>query len=369
MRRYFKPFILVFTGMLCLSNSAFSQVDSAARDDDDDFSRYENLSFADQAAKRFCTSKILDLSPQKLISIGVDFQGPHNMQLDSLYDHDGNLWSLPVERRLGHTRGLRVAASIPVISKNAVIWTLGGYYWENIYQQKQQIGIPPFPHEMDRWLKQGIRTTALNTTIFKPVNEQSFWLLQAQAEVNGDYGWRNVGTAAKHARWSGAVLYGKKPHDRLQWAIGAVQTWRAGEVNYIPALLYNYTWPSRKYGTEVLFPARAALRRTFNPRNLLFLGYELEGGSYRFQQAESLGFIGSNGFELRRSELRFRMVYECSLKGFVWMSIQTGVRLNYSYQVDQGNFYRGFFGKQTYLMENALTPAPYFQVSLNLVSP
>jgi len=361
--------ILMLLALGLIVIPVLGQVDSAVIDDDD-YSRYENLGFADNAAKRFCTSKVLDLSPQKLISIGYDVQGPHRMSLDSLYGRDGTtLWSMPVERNFAYSRGLRIAASIPVISKNSIIWTMGGYYWENIYRRKQTMGIFPFPHEMDRWLNQGIRTTAINTTVFKPVNEHTFWLLQAQAEVNGDYGWSNAGSAAKHTRWSGAVLYGKKPHDRLQWAIGAVQTWRAGEVNYIPALLYNYTWPSRKYGTEILFPARAAIRRTFNPRNLLFLGYELEGGSYRFQQAELLGFTGKDGFELRRSELRFRCVYECSLKGFVWMSLQTGVRLNYSYNVDQGNFYRGFFGKQTYVMENTLTPAPYFQVSLNLVSP
>jgi len=208
--------------ILFCAGSAWAQTDTSGAEED--FSQYENLGFADDGAKRFCTSKVLDLSPQKLISIGIDFQGPHNMSLDTLYGADGNLWSNPVERRMAHNRGLRIAASIPVISKNSIIWTLGGYYWENLYKQKSTTGILPAPHEFDQWLQQGIRTTAINTTVFKPVNDKTFWLFQAQAEVNGDYGWSNVGTAMEQMKFGGAVLYGKKPHDRLQWAVGAVQT-------------------------------------------------------------------------------------------------------------------------------------------------
>jgi hypothetical protein len=336
-------FHCAFLGLAALlsAGTAWAQTDTTGAEED--FSQYENLGFADDGAKRFCTSKVLDLSPQKLISIGIDFQGPHTMSLSALSGADGNLWSNGVERQMANNHGLRIAASIPVISKNSVIWTVGGYYWANLYKQKSATGILPFPHKFDQWLQKGIRTTAVNTTVFKPVNEKTFWLFQAQAEVNGDYGWDNVGTAMEQMKFGGAILYGKKPHDRLQWAVGAVQTWRAGEINYIPALLYNYTWPSRKYGAEVLFPARAAIRRTFNPRNLLFFGYELEGASYWLQQGAQLGYTGNRNFELRRSELRFRFTYEHSLHGFFWLSVQGGMRMNYSFNADEGNFFRGFF--------------------------
>ncbi|MBU6325733.1 MAG: hypothetical protein KJS92_09615 [Bacteroidetes bacterium] len=334
-----------------------AQTDSAATEED--FSQYENLGFADDGARRFCTSKVLDLSPQKLISLGYDIQGPYTMNLDSFAG------SNPVSRKIGNSRGLRFSANIPVISKNALTWTVGANYLEQRFSEKAGGGLPRTPSNSD-FLLNGFRSAALNTTVFKPLDDKCFLLFQGQIEVNGDYNLNTLGTAFDDAKSSAALLYGKKVHDRKQWALGAVRTWRAGEINYIPALLLNYTWPSRKYGVEMLFPARAAIRRTFNPRNLLFFGYELEGGSYRIQGAKTYGV---NDFELRRSELRFRFTYEHSLHGFIWLSAQAGVRANYSYNVDRGNFFRGFFGEQPFLMQNSLSPAPYFQISLNLVSP
>lgn len=349
---------LIITTSCFAAQALLAQTDSTAVEED--FSQYENVGFADDGAKRFCTSKVLDLSPQKLISIGYDIQGPYSMNLDSFAGGSA------VQRNMSNSRGLRLFANIPVISNTAITWTIGGYYLEQIYARKEEGGLFPIPKPSDLIWNKGIRSTALNTTVFKPLDEQRFILFQGQLEVNGDYGWDGIGTALDQTKGSAAVLYGKKVHDRKQWALGAVRTWRAGEINYIPALLLNYTWPSRKYGVEMLFPARAAIRRTFNPRNLLFFGYELEGGSYWMQGAQNFGV---NDFELRRSELRFRFTYERSLHGFIWLSAQAGMRANYSFNADRGNFFRGFFGEQPFLMQNKLSPAPYFQVSLNLVSP
>jgi hypothetical protein len=348
----------IITAASCfLVQPLLAQNDTAAAEED--FSQYENLGFADNGARRFCTSKVLDLSPQKLISLGYDIQGPYSMNLDSFAGSNA------ISRNISNSRGLRFSANIPVISKNALTWTVGANYLEQRYSEKAGGGLLRPPSNSD-FLLNGFRSAALNTTVFKPLDDQRFLLFQGQLEVNGDYSLNTLGAAFDYAKSSAAVLYGKKVHDRKQWALGAVRTWRAGEINYIPALLLNYTWPSRKYGVEMLFPARAAIRRTFNPRNLLFFGYELEGGSYWIQGAKAFGIPD---FELRRSELRFRFTYEHSLHGFLWLSAQAGVRANYSYNVDRGNFFRGFFGEQPFLMQNSLSPAPYFQISLNLVSP
>jgi hypothetical protein len=79
-----------------------------------------------------------------------------------------------------------------------------------------------------------------------------------------------------------------------------------------------------------------------------------------------------NGAELRRGELRIRAVFERSIKNFIWISAQAGFRYNYSFNVDEvpnGDFFRGFFGDQTYGMENFLGNTFYSMVSINLVSP
>ena len=60
--------------LLVIPAWTYAQTDTTATEEED-FSMYENLDFADAGAKRFCTPKVFDLSPAKLISIGYDYQG------------------------------------------------------------------------------------------------------------------------------------------------------------------------------------------------------------------------------------------------------------------------------------------------------
>ncbi|MDB4105055.1 glycosyltransferase family 39 protein [Salibacteraceae bacterium] len=130
-------------------------------------------------------------------------------------------------------------------------------------------------------------------------------------------------------------------------------------------------------GTEILFPARGHLRYTLNPRNMIFVRFELEGNSYRVGNQNSAFLDPFDGkkdeLEIRRSELRFRFIYERQLIGFFWLSAQAGYRVNYSYNIDEvpngTDFYRGFFGDQPLAVQNTLGNPFYFNVSINLVSP
>jgi hypothetical protein len=110
---------------------------------------------------------------------------------------------------------------------------------------------------------------------------------------------------------------------------------------------------------------------------MLFAGYELEGQSYRLWRGgdAASGNLRNEDLEIRRGEIRLRMVYEFSLKDFLWMSIQTGYRINYRYDVDRlqdgKEVYRAFglASDAPYVMVNQLTNPLYFNISLNLVSP
>jgi hypothetical protein len=210
----------------------------------------------------------------------------------------------------------------------------------------------------------------VNTTLFKPLNDKNFLLFQGSADMSGDYDWNLM--PAKFMKYSAALIYGKRPSEKKQWGLGLSRTYRAGELNYIPILLFNYTDAANKWGTEILFPARAHVRRTINSRNMIFAGYELEGQSYRLYRMES---IRNQDLEIRRAEIRLRLVYEFSLKDFLWMSIQAGYRINYRYDVDRLNngeeIFRAFglLSKEPYIMKNTLTNPFYFNISLNLVSP
>jgi hypothetical protein len=346
-----------------------AQPDTIPATDEEDYSQYDDLGFADEKAKRYAHPKVLDLSPQRFISVLWDAQGAYTMQSSPLGSWPEEA-DAPVaeEARATYTGGLRVQANIPVVSRNSIVWQMQANYWDVRYNVS-----PTFSTEASAGLlrtlgDRGLRTTGLGTTVFKPLSETAFLIVQASADLSGDY-FLDDPQSLEFLRYSGAVIWGKRPHDRLQWGVGLSRTYRVGAINYIPVLMYNYTAANRKWGTEILFPARGHYRRTFSPRSLLLTGYELEGQSYRIQGLST----DANSFEVRRGELRLRAEYQRQLKGFVWLSVQAGYRHDWSFNADElpgGNeFFRGLFGDQPFAMLNSLGGAPYAQVGIHLVSP
>ncbi len=360
---------LTFSGTILRGqqdSSVFLADSSAAQEED--YSIYETMVPADQEGARWASSKIFDLSPQKLISIGYDYQGPYTIESN---------WKQGAPQagsyKTNSSNGLRLGFSIPVISKNRLTWAISGNYLENRYNPDGYYPqVITLQTALMNSLNRGIRSAGLGTTVYVPLNATRFVLFQAQADLNGDYGWNDFTDYLNKTKFSGAALYGFRPHDRLQWGIGLSRTYRVGEVNYIPVLMYNYTWPGRKWGTEILFPARAAVRHTLSARQLLLFGYELEGQSYALNQsANDVDFHTFNvhAAELRRGEARVRLTWERSLSGFIWLSVQAGMRFNTAFNLDDGNFFRGPFGNQAYVMEGDAGVTPYALVSINLVSP
>jgi hypothetical protein len=365
----------VLTACFFISLLANAQTDTATtpkkNTEDEDFSMYDEVGFVDQSAKRYCSPKIEGLSPAKLISLGFDFQGPYKMTLDTF---NNNISQGSPENGISTvTSGARFSCNIPVVSKTSLVWQMGANYWESGYNITNQNNATS-GHVENPMLKSlqnnGLRTMGVNTTLFKPLNDKNFLLFQGSADMSGDYDWNLM--PAKFMKYSAALIYGKRPSEKKQWGLGLSRTYRAGELNYIPILLFNYTDAANKWGTEILFPARAHVRRTINSRNMIFAGYELEGQSYRLYRMES---IRNQDLEIRRAEIRLRLVYEFSLKDFLWMSIQAGYRINYRYDVDRLNngeeIFRAFglLSKEPYIMKNTLTNPFYFNISLNLVSP
>lgn len=343
---------------------------------EEDYSQYDNLNFADEGVKRFCSPKIEGLSPAKLISIGYDYQFGYTLKTDSLKrSYPVNSEFLPQQSKVLSSQGIRIAANIPVISNTKLVWQLGANYWEQRYTFENPDSLKnPLLVALNN---NGLRTVGLSTTLFKPLNDKQFLLFQGSADYSGNYSIKNL-MPLTYLKYSAALIWGKRTTEKKQWGIGVARTYRVGELNYIPVILFNYTDIANKWGTEILFPARAHVRRTINSRNMLFAGYELEGQSYRLWDNSLPGTaadLGKENLEIRRGEIRLRLVYEFSLKGFVWMSIQAGYRINYRFDVDKlisgKEIYRafGFASNEPYVMLNELSNPLYLNVSINLVSP
>jgi hypothetical protein len=342
--------------------------------EEEDYSQYDNIGFAAEGAKRYCSPKIEGLSPAKLISIGYDHQMGYIMKADT-FRRLGSLASLmPDSARVLTSNGVRFGCNIPVISRTDLVWQMGANYWEQRYQFEDPSALKsPLLTSLS---ENGLRTMGINTTLFKPLNDVKFLLFQGSADLSGDYQFGKF-MPLKYTKYSAALIYGKRTSEKKQWGVGVARTYRVGELNYIPIVFYNSTDVANKWGTEILFPARAHVRRTINSRNMLFAGYELEGQSYRLWRFNDInGFnVRNEDVEIRRGEIRLRAVYEFSLKDFIWMSIQAGYRINYRYDVDRlsdgKEIYRAFglASDAPYVMVNQLTNPLYFNISLNLVSP
>ncbi|MFN4083035.1 MAG: DUF6268 family outer membrane beta-barrel protein [Bacteroidia bacterium] len=337
------------------TNLSIAQIDSTD-EEEIDFSLYANAELAG-GVKRYCTSKVYDISPNKLISIGFDYQGKHTLQN---YGLDTSM------NTIAGMGGLRLGFNVPVISKTNVLWSVGGSYWRMNYNFKQPFDSNYFSSAL---YERGLTTLGLNTTIFKPFNEKYFLLAFISADANGDFklGDEKLADYLFAPKITLAALYGKKRKDRSMLAFGLTRTYRAGNQTVFPLILYNHTFENRKWGIECLFPSRFNLRRNFNPRNLLFVGYEMEGNSYSI--INRTGDSRLNNFELRRSEIRPRVTFEKSLYGFVWLSVQTGYRINFRYDIDNGDIFRWLGDPTPYKQTNQLTNPLYFNISLNLVSP
>jgi len=344
---------------------------------DEDFSMYDNVGFADEGARRYCSPKIEGLSPAKLISVGYDFQAGYGLGAGEFKGLDNKICD-PDTVNVLNSRGLRLGFNIPVISRTNLVWQMGANYWEQRYfmEAPDGSGLQTEHPLLQTLSKNGLRTLGVNTTVFKPLDDKRFLLFQGSADLNGDFSPLGL-MPPKYLKYSAALVYGLRPNEKKQWGLGLARTYRVGELNYIPVFLFNWTDPANKWGTEILFPARAHVRYTINPRNMLFGGFELEGQSYRLWNTNGTpDKFRDEDLEIRRGEIRLRALYEFSLKDFVWLSVQAGYRINYRYNVDRlvdgQEIYRAFgllSDAPEYVMENRLGNTRYFQISLNLVSP
>jgi len=351
--------ILTVLFITFLFNTILKAQTDSTEEEEIDFSAYANADLAG-GVKRYCTSKVYDISPNKLISLGYDFQGAQSLKNYGLDTGNANIRSVA---------GIRLAFNVPVVSKTNILWSVGGNYWRMDYNMDKPDNAKNY--FTNALYNRGLTTIGLNTTLFKPFNEKYFLLAFVSADANGDYQ-LNDNKLAEYLttpKITLAALYGKKRNDRSMLAFGLTRTYRAGNQTIFPLILYNHTFENRKWGIECLFPSRLNVRRYFNPRNLLFVGYEMEGNSYRILNRTNPLISNYNDMELRRSEIRPRITFEKCITGFIWLSVQAGYRINFRYDIDQGDRFRVVGDNEGFLQTNDLSNAYYFNISINLVSP
>ncbi|MCU0446982.1 MAG: DUF6268 family outer membrane beta-barrel protein [Microscillaceae bacterium] len=316
---------------------------------------------ATQKNKAYCSARILSQTPQKLISVGYDFQTANTLSAGGFGDFAEETENIRLNR------GLRIGVNYPIISKNSILVNLGFNYAETVYQFAGQSS--ELNHPLLKSLNNnGLRSMGLNATVFKPLNSKHFLLFQATANLNGDYTFANF-QSLRYTRYGGAVVFGWKAHDRRMWGLGLSRSYLAGALNYFPVLYYMYSSENGKWGIEALAPARVQYRRNLSKKDLLLIGYDLQGNSFRLNNRNNVfNTTTFNELELRRAELRLGITYERALSRLIWLSAQVGYRYNWEYNIDNGDFFRSLFDNKPFLIDNKLSNPLYVGISLNWVS-
>ncbi|MEM9896738.1 MAG: hypothetical protein AAF789_10245 [Bacteroidota bacterium] len=352
-----KIFFLALT-LICTVFIGFSQDDL----EDFDPSMFEE---AGEATKAFCTNKVLGQSPTPLISFAFDYQGPSTLGSGEFSSYEQQ------DVELGFSGGFRFVSNVPVLSRNNILINWGVSYVQLGYNLTNDNLSSPLSENLRNHSLKWLNT---NFTVFKPISDRYFVLLQLAGEINGDYQFANFPSLSQ-IRLPAAAIYGFKPSDNLMWGVGISNTYLGGARNLLPVIYYYHTFKNPKWGIEALFPARIQARYRWDSRSLLLFGYQVEGATYRLGNFNEYDFATNDSqenrfeeVELRRSEIRLGFSYKRGLNDFVWLSADAGYRINYLFNVDEGEFYRGF-NDEDFLMENTLSGTVYLQVGISLVSP
>ena len=329
----------------------FISVTSFAQEDTTDVVDYTKFGDA-EGVKRYANQKVINQLPQRIISLGYEYQGGFTMPGVRTSATSTTLQDFTISQ----VSALKAQVNVPVISNTKIIWQLGANYWASRFNVDEPRN-NSFAQTLD---SKALTTAGINTTIFKPLNEKNFLIVQASADMNGLFK-RFSDISSDAITVSGAIIYGWKTSDRNMIGTGISRTYRAGQILHVPVLFWNKSF-NDQWGMELLLPARGAVKYNFSTSNILQLGFELEGNQFLMNLPNS-----QNGkVFIQRGELKPRVAWDRKITGFLWMSAQAGFRQNWRFDVM--NQYDAREESQRYFSSKLGNPF-YFNLSLNFVSP
>ncbi|SFR51623.1 hypothetical protein SAMN04490243_2499 [Robiginitalea myxolifaciens] len=329
-------------------------------DSEEEIIDFDNLVPAEEV-KAFASPRIINGGPQNLFSIAYDFQGAHDLQAGGIPGFPGT----PAQDiEVSAIQEFRIDAQYPVLSKNSITVNLQFNYLRTRFGYGEDVLLTnPLLQTLD---ENGLTSTSLAAVVFKPLDIDNFMIFQAGASLNGDYTLGDM-QSLSHTRFFAAVIYGWKPNDRKMWGLGITRSYIGGPLNYFPVIYYQYSSENGRWGLDVLLPSRFNYKRNFSRKSILSLGWNLQGNSYRLNAL--VNEAENREPELRRSELRFRAIFDQAITNTIWLSAQAGMRYAWDFNVDNGDFYRSIFNDDPYLFENDMSSAFFAQIGLRWVSP
>ena len=137
--------------ILCLFSASFvvAQTDTTENFD------YSNFGDAD-GVKRYCSQKVLNQTPQRILSLGREYYGGFSMPGISF-----NSKQFPTQINIADVNAIRAQVNVPVISTNKIIWQMGLSYWGSNFT----IANPNINSFANSLSTNSLVTAGINTTV------------------------------------------------------------------------------------------------------------------------------------------------------------------------------------------------------------
>jgi hypothetical protein len=339
--------LLLTALIICSACITYAQNDSLNNEELIDYSQFGDAS----GVRRYATQKVINQSPTRIVSFGYEYHGGFQMT-----DVPQDLTAQdPADYTVRRMSGFRAQLNLPVVSNDKIIWQVGANYWGSYFLFKETTS-SAFEKSLQN---NGLHTMGLQTTIFKPLDEKRWLVIQAAGDINSSFS-RFSDISSKALTISGTAIYGWKYSEKNMMGIGIARTYRAGALLHVPVLFWNKTF-NDQYGMELLLPARGFVRRNFSTTSMLQMGYELEGNQFHIPGAGPSGDLF-----LQRGEMKPKLMWDQKISGYIWLNIQAGMRLNWRFDAMNK---QGSREKSDQFYAGRLTNPVFVAVSLNFVSP
>ena len=228
--------------------------------------------------------------------------------------------------------------------------------------------LPTMYELYDNIENKGLKSTAAQIAVIRPVDAVHWYLARVKGELSGDYTSGEL-TRSDYTRFSAEAIYGWKRSPNFSWGVGFQYGYTFGRLSLYPAVIYNRTFNSR-WGVEALAPARVTVRYNVSPNSLLYAGYTVDGYNYIVRLRRPLARDGQpdkqvlNTLELRETEVKFRLRWERELLSFLWLGAEAGYRYNYAFDAfDRTN------ADREKIIDSKFNGAPYAGLELFITPP
>ncbi|MGZ0015170.1 DUF6268 family outer membrane beta-barrel protein [Yeosuana sp. AK3] len=284
--------------------------------------------------------------------VSIEYQNVSGYSLETI-DKTGDFSNS--KNDIKSNTNLEIKLKVPVINKDYLSIVVGLKYNKEEFHFKNQNQHPFYQNLEDR----GLQSIGANVTIIKPTKSKKFWVLKANADLNGDFG--TINSFSDYLKFSISPALGWKVNDNFSYALGASYNYRFGSPIIIPVVAFNINI-NEKWGLEAILPLFVKSRYQYNNGLIWRNAIEIDGASYKIANFNSQ-FNNYSNLHLHRSDIQLTTRIEKKLIGWLWAASEVGLRKNLTYNLTNSNRSR-----DRIVFENNLSNGFLFNVSL-FISP